>query len=325
MLAAACGGSTPTGPTPPPPTPVAEPAITCPANVAATTASTTAVVTFSAPVTTGGTPPATFTCTATSGASFPIGTTNVSCTYTDAIARSAVCSFNVTVVLKVFVKYTKYWAFGDSLTEGEVSTSSASVFGFGPRAIDKANNYPTVLDGLLKERYTSQVPVVINLGRAGETAANDADRLRETLTIGPVPEVLLLMEGSNEMTSGEDGQIAQIIPSLEADIRVARARGVKEIMLATFPPARSGRLGTYVLRNLTTVNQQIRNLASQQGVFLVDLYAAMAGQENSLVGDDGLHLTVAGYRKMAETFMTSIRTAFESGTAPSNTFLSQRR
>lgn len=324
LAATAACGSAPTSPQPPP-TPVGEPAITCPANISVTTALPTAVVTYSAPVTSGGTPPTTSSCTVASGASVPVGTTAVTCTVTDAINRSAVCGFNITVTLKVYLRYTNFQAFGDSVTAGEVTTSSA--LSFSPRALDPINNYPTVLRGLLSERYASQSFAVSNQGKQGETAADGADRLRSLLIAGPVPEVLLLLEGYNEMTSRNDEIIASIVTTLAVDIEEARSRGVKAVALATFPPVRSGSLGSAILPYLPTVNDQVRTLAAQKAPFvtLVDLNAAMAGQETTLIGIDGLHPTVAGYKKMAETFRDALRTAYETTTPPSGLFSLFRR
>ena len=93
-------------------------------------------------------------------------------------------------------------------------------------------------------------------------------------------------------------------------------------MLATLPPLRDGSLGTGLLYYLPPVNAQIRTLAAQKAPFvtLVDLNVAMAGQEATLIGVDGLHPTVAGYKKMAETFRDVLQAAFELPSPPSGLF-----
>jgi uncharacterized repeat protein (TIGR01451 family) len=71
----------------------------CPANVSVTTIeSCSPVVNFSPPTVIDNCPGARVTCTPPSGSSFPIGTTNVSCTATDARGVQATCGFTVTVV-----------------------------------------------------------------------------------------------------------------------------------------------------------------------------------------------------------------------------------
>lgn len=309
VLGSGCGGN-PNTPEPPPP--VGEPAITCPASFSVNTSTPTTVVTYAAPVASGGTPPTTVSCTVESGGTVPVGTTAVTCTNTDNIGRRATCGFNITVVLRVFVKYTNFWAFGDSITAGEVSTSSL----FSIKAVDPINNYPVVLRGLLNERYAQQTVSVGNHGSPAEPADAGADRLRAELIAGPVPQVLLLLEGTNEMLTRNDELVATIAQTLSVDIDEARVRGVKEVMLATFPPVRSGIRGDMARPYIEPVNNQVRALAAQKGVILVDLHAAMVGQESTLIGDDGLHPTVAGYRRIAETFATAIKNAFELTSAP---------
>jgi lysophospholipase L1-like esterase len=321
LLGASACGSSPAAPTPPP-TPGA-PAITCPADVSVTSTAAPIAVTYTAPATSGGAPPTTVSCNVASGALLPSGTTAVSCTVTDGLNRTAACGFNITVAVKLYVKYTKYLAFGDSLTAGTVSTSS-----FGLRSLKNPDSYPGVLGALLAARYTQQTPTVVNEGLPGAPADDDTSRLRELLAAGPLPEVLLLLEGSNEMLTGRDDMVAKIGPALQEDIDAAWGANVKQILLATFPPTRSGSRGNVAGKYIEPTNTLIRNLQTtnaSKGVILVDLHAAMVGQEQTLVGDDGLHLTIAGYRKMAETFLAVIKANFDQTTAPPSLFSFFRR
>jgi lysophospholipase L1-like esterase len=236
---------------------------------------------------------------------------------TDAVGQSAACAFKVNVALKVLINGTRLWAFGDSITEGQVSDI------FGIRTLQPANSYPSVLRGLLSDRYLLQTITVENFGVSGEHADSDdptADglgRLRRYLDTLPVPDALLLLEGSNEMMTRSSAEIATIVPALASDISYAKLRGVKQVFLATFPPVRSGTHGSYVLQNngsssLSSVNAAMRSLAAQTGVVLVDLHAGMAGEEATLIGDDGLHPTKAGYARIASIFFEAIKKNFET-------------
>ncbi len=75
------------------------PSITCPANI--TTGNATgmcgAPVTYTTPTPTDNCPGATAACVPASGTAFPVGTTTVTCTATDAAGRTATCSFTITV------------------------------------------------------------------------------------------------------------------------------------------------------------------------------------------------------------------------------------
>jgi len=56
-----------------------------------------AIVNYPAPVATGGSGNANVVCTPPSGSSFPVGTTTVTCTATDASGNTATCGFNIVV------------------------------------------------------------------------------------------------------------------------------------------------------------------------------------------------------------------------------------
>jgi hypothetical protein len=76
------------------------PSIVCAPNVTATTPTqggASAVVTFAAPTASDNCPGVVSLCTPPSGSTFPIGTTTVTCTATDASGNTATCSFTVTV------------------------------------------------------------------------------------------------------------------------------------------------------------------------------------------------------------------------------------
>ena len=71
-----------------------------PSNISTSVASASAtslVVTYTAPTASGCNTPGAVTCAPASGYAFPVGSTNVVCTVTDAANRSATSSFTVTV------------------------------------------------------------------------------------------------------------------------------------------------------------------------------------------------------------------------------------
>jgi len=77
------------------------PTITCPANITVTAASGKRLTIVTYAVTAADNcSPVTVTCNPPSGSSFPIGTTPVSCSATDASNNTASCSFTVTVKKK---------------------------------------------------------------------------------------------------------------------------------------------------------------------------------------------------------------------------------
>jgi lysophospholipase L1-like esterase len=174
--------------------------------------------------------------------------------------------------------------------------------------------YPSTLQTLLAERYAAQSPVVINAGRAGETADDGEDRLPSVLG-QHTPQVLLLQEGVNDVHQIGDDAPARVREDLRSMIQEARSRGVRAVFLGTLLPERREACkafdffdGSY---DILAVNDQIRSLAAAEGATLVDLFQVFVGQENTLLGEDGLHPTPIGYDLMANTFFGAIRARLE--------------
>jgi lysophospholipase L1-like esterase len=147
------------------------PAITCPAAPSPVTTSNgqSATVSYASPAVTGGTPPVSVTCTPSSGSAFNVGATAVTCTATDAVRRSASCSFTVSVILPLpRLGVTTILAFGDSITEGEVpmpgefALEPAGFVGsrfqlrIRPHVVEPDESYPADLTTMLAQRYTAQ-------------------------------------------------------------------------------------------------------------------------------------------------------------------------
>jgi lysophospholipase L1-like esterase len=309
LLCAACGGS-PTTPTPPPP--VSEIVLTCPADQHVGSVSTpTAIVSYPAPTSTGGTPPITTTCTPASNSAFALGTTTVTCNATDGV-RAATCSFKVTLVPpQPVLSIQKVVAFGDSITAGENGEGSL-------RLIDLNNSYPTQLLAMMQARYTTQSPQVHNCGIPGEKADEGASRIDRVLAFYNA-DVLLLLEGINNLTGnfGSDWPIVQ--NALAHDIAVARGRGMPGVFLSTLLPVFPGNCtGASTCRGamidageIVNMNGVIKNLAAQQSVPLVDNYNSFLGHPE-YIDNDGLHPLPLGNQVLAKQFLAAIQGKFET-------------
>ena len=270
------------------------------------------VVNYPPPVTGGGTPPITTQCTIPSGSTFPLGTSDVICTGTDSATRRASCVFQVQVTFTPKLKGTRFLAFGDSITGGEIGTPALF-----DTHVDQV--YPAVLMGLMTPRYTSQILSMTNCGRYGETSEAGQDRLRSVLnggSCGPlIPagarklstglfDVLLLLEGTNDLN--QTIPISRTREALRTDIRNAKSAGVLQVFLSTVPPNFIASSDSVV-----ALNDQIRSLAASENVVLIDSYTALGGASSTLIGKDGIHPTAAGQQIMAQTFFTAIQANFE--------------
>jgi lysophospholipase L1-like esterase len=323
-LLVAC--SSPTSPSPPvtnpnpspAPNPAPEPppalTIACPSNITVNaTTSPPVAVDFSAPTTAGGVAPVQVSCTRQPGSPFAAGATSVQCTATDAAtpAQTTSCVFTVTVNPPVpQLSRTRFLAFGDSLTAGEVSLSSATAadgWPFVQYAVIPSASYPTQLSNLLRARYTGQLAAiqVANDGRPGEWAEDGARRLPGVLA-STRPEVLLLLHGFNELATFGAAGPARAALYVDTMAKEGRNRGARVFIASLTPPRASG-LRALPLASVLDANSRIRATAIGEGAVFVDLYAALSADVPRYIGIDGLHPTEAGYARMAQTFFEAIR------------------
>ncbi len=322
MLAlSGCSGS-PTAPTPivTPPIVPAPPAlsISCPGSATSVVFEGGSVaVPFALPTTTGGVAPVQVSCTREPGSLFGGGTTTVQCNAIDSARQSASCVFEVTVrVQPPQLTQTKFLAFGDSTTSGEVSvpTSAATRHGGDPHfslIVVPEASYPAKLQDALRRRYITQASTVqvSNAGLSGEWAQDGARRLPAVLA-NARPEVLILLEGINDIGSQLDLGVLRAGNALNSMAAEGRNRNIR-VILATLPPSRIGGTHAVATRLITDYNARVRAIATGEGAALVDLYEGMITDIPRYIGVDGLHPTEAGYERMAELIFGAIRKEFE--------------
>jgi lysophospholipase L1-like esterase len=316
-LGATCSSPTTPTPPPPPPPPVADPpTLACGEGVSRATVNAAGLaVSFDAPPVTGGEGSVSVTCAPQSGETFPIGTTAVTCKATDSLNRTGECSFPVTVSKLATLSRTKFLAFGDSITAGEVTFPVGSL-SHGAGSITKqivvpSAAYPTVLLKTLQGRYPSQAAAIIvaNYGLGGDRAAVARARFLDALAILR-PEVVLLWLGHNDIPGGLDGAASTAASEMRVMAAEARLRGMR-VFIATMVPPRPG--GTKPIGQLyiDDYNNRMRSLAASEGAVLVDIYTALLPEVTRWVGVDGLHPTEAGYAKIADVWFQAIQANLE--------------
>lgn len=315
-LAGSCSKA-PTAPTPPPtpPPPVGQaPTLSCRPDIVRGTTNVAGLdVHYDAPSAENGQAPVLVTCNPGSGSVFPLGATTVTCTASDALSRTASCTFGVTISKIPQLSRIRFLAFGDSITAGEVTVPvSASGGGVSTRqVIVPSAAYPTVLEKLLQARYSAQAEsiAVINAGLGGEKAVNARTRFIAALN-NFRPEVVLLMEGSNDIARGEDGAASGAASEIRNMAVEARLRGMR-VYIATVAPGRPGASKTIEPILLVDYSNRMRAVASGEGAVLVDVYQALLADVFTYIGVDGLHPNERGYAKIAETFFNAIQATLE--------------
>ena len=245
----------------------------------------------------------------------------MTCTATDARQRATSCTFRVVVTPPPRLTATRFLAFGDSLTRGEVVSGTSALHAL---VIDDAKSYPTRLREALNARYTAQTVTVINQGQSGVKAVDAGPDLSGFLRLGQY-DVVLLMHGNNDLLLVDNAAMLAAANAMRQMVRDARSRGV-QVFLATLPPQnplaccpRRGAGAALVV----PYNDNLKLIAAGEGVPLVDVFQAFNGDVTTLIDFDGLHPTGAGYQRIADTFFDTIRSRLEVAVPPTLGFLSR--
>ncbi len=203
---------------------------------------------------------------------------------------------------------TRFLAFGDSITLGEVSSPVGAAAGFTKLVVVPAASYPSVLQGQLAAAYPAQRAAIAisNMGKGGEPILEG--RLRfDSVFAASQAEVVLLMEGVVNLDFvGPDTSTAVMREMVQ------RAKnGNARVFVGSMIPSPAARPKSVGAAHLTAYNNVLQVMSAQEGVTYVDLYTSMLAEAGSLIGSDGLHPTEAGYRRIADLFFTAVRATLE--------------
>ena len=208
------------------------------------------------------------------------------------------------------ISRTKFLAFGDSFTAGEVTSPIAVV----PSANHKlilvpVASYPSQLQIQLRAAYVEQQSsiTVINSGEPGERILDGTLRFDGAFEAHR-PEVVLLMEGANGLPS--------VGPDISSELMRAMAQTAKNgravVFVGSMIPQVAGRpRATTPTFELLNYNSKLQIMCTQDGLVFVDLYNAMLPDAAALFGSDGLHPNETGYRRIAELFFAAIKRELE--------------
>ena len=231
------------------------------------------------------------TCAPESGSTFPVGRTEVSCSATAGEEIVSSCAFTVEVIIRT-LDVDKFLAFGDSITFG---TSSPAPTVFASAGIP--TSYPALLQEALIDDYLDPTITVVNAGKPGEQTPEGRRRIGGELNMHR-PDVLMILEGINNLRDDN----AQIEQDLEAMVRSGRSAGA-DVLVATLTPVYRGEEINDDIRDL---NSRIRRIAQRNRIDpVVDLFGAFEGRRE-LIGVDGVHPTLEGFRVIAEEFFGAI-------------------
>jgi lysophospholipase L1-like esterase len=201
---------------------------------------------------------------------------------------------------------TRFMAFGDSFTAGEVTNPvSLSPGGVTKLVVVSSTSYPTLLQTTLRATYSSQSTaiVVTNSGEPSERILDGAQRFPAAFEANR-PEVVLLMEGANGLALVGPDISAGLMRTM---VQTAKSGGARVFVGSMLPQVAGRPRATTAVSELLAYNNTLQIMSAQESVAYVDLYNAMLADAANLIGSDGLHPTEAGYRKIADVFFAAIQ------------------
>lgn len=122
--------------------------------------------------------------------------------------------------------------------------------------------------------------------------------------------MIIVLAGANDLFAERARAIPSVVGAIESITRDAQGRGV-EVILSTLPPQRPGSPRGLAHKKVADLNGLIFGLCSRYWARCADVYTAMGGDFSPLIGADGLHPTLAGYDRMAQTYFDVIVSSFE--------------
>jgi len=172
-------------------------------------------------------------------------------------------------------------AFGDSITQGSIDPAGSDHGG-----------YPLVLQQIYDNKGLAVH--VYNEGLHGERTSAGVSRIASVLNRRPA-EYLLLLEGANDVIAGISHQT--LVQNLGIMIDKCQSKGVTPLLATMTPEEKYG--NTPLIS--ATINPEIKSLAAQKNVTLVDLYSVVVDSWPAWSWD-GLHPNYDGMTAIATTW-----------------------
>jgi lysophospholipase L1-like esterase len=210
---------------------------------------------------------------------------------------------------------TRFLAFGDSLTSGEITAPLSAIDPtgdvsdrIGKLVVVPAASYPAVLRSDLQASYPAQASAITvsNQGKSGESIFDGVVRFGEVFA-STRPDAVLLQDGLNDLGSAGPDVAAGLMRMIVQAAKDGGARVFVGSMVPTLPNRQRSQNASY----LEAYNAVLQVMCAQEGVTYVDLYNGIMPQADQLIGVDGLHPNEAGYRRIAELFFRAIQNELE--------------
>ena len=190
---------------------------------------------------------------------------------------------------------TRYVAIGDSFTEGLGDTKPDGT---------QRGWADLVAAGLASgEKQTIQYANLAIRGRLLEPIV--ADQLEAALTLDPLPTLLSLNGGGNDMMRpGSD--MSRLVTLTERALRRCADAGVRVLLLSGADPSQRLPFGSMMRRRGEMLTEAMRPFAEKFDLTFVDVFHDLEIRRGAYWSPDRLHLNAAGHRRVAGLVLTAL-------------------
>ena len=197
-------------------------------------------------------------------------------------------------------KLIKIVALGDSLTVG---FQAPSEFMEGSEEYPYNHFLEIILDREIPRKGLVDLEVsLINVGMLGDTTRGMLERF-EVHVASKNPDFVIVWGGINDLMSLSTPE--EVMENLEEIYSKARKLRIKPIACTLTPTLGLGEIQNKIVQ----LNEMIRKHCKENSILLADLYRATADESGMLRGSfssDGVHLTNAGYQRIAYTIYIDV-------------------
>jgi lysophospholipase L1-like esterase len=210
--------------------------------------------------------------------------------------------------MEIDVEVVKILTFGASLTEGYYNS--------GRQFHPYSNKLETLINTFYIDRKLSKEALIHQFGRSGETTTQMIPRLRGILNDAKSSpyKFVCILAGTNDLGQSDTGD--EIFGRLTQLYDMVLNHGDKQTILVAITIPQSFYTDTRYVARRGVVNQRIKdfclrcNTGSRNRAILVDFETLLPYQTpGSVLWDDPLHMTPAGYDKLGQLIFEHIRSS----------------
>jgi lysophospholipase L1-like esterase len=191
---------------------------------------------------------------------------------------------------------------GDSLTAG-----SPGFTGYGTWSGNEQSQYEYWLEKKIESHFPDKEVEILNFGVGGNVVWQMYYRfLNDVLRLVPNPTYVLVFAGINDLLgTATDSSI--VIEDLKELYETIIAKGGKVIPMEVAPSTAT----KHYVNQIKKTNKGIHQLANEMSLDVVPIYSALVDSDDRTLKKDydigdGLHFSVAGYKKIGETIFDTV-------------------